>query len=307
MVSRSAVWKTIESLAEFGISCSAVNGKGYRLEQPLELLDSQIIRQGLDDTTKQLLSRIEVHDLIGSTNNYLMQQIQTAPSSGYACFAEYQTAGRGRLGRQWISPFGKNIYLSVLWHFAQSPAFLAGLSLAVGVAAIRTLQQLGIAQTGLKWPNDIYWQGKKLGGILIEVSGESAGPCSAVVGIGLNLCLSRQEAQNIDKPWTDLFTVTQQGGAVPTRNRLASVLLNNLLPVINDFAVAGFSGFIEEWRKHDCLYGQQATLYIGKQQIAGIVRGINDSGCLLLETDGRLQAYASGEVSFNRLNRESVN
>jgi len=308
MVSRSAVWKQIDSLSEYGVLCNAVNGKGYRLEQPLELLDSQTIYQALDQTSKAVLNRLEIHDHIDSTNNYLMQHAVAGQDTGFACFAEFQTEGKGRRGRHWVSPFGKNIYLSVLWRFAQSPAYLAGLSLAAGVAVIRTLQQSGIAETGLKWPNDIYWQSKKLGGILVEVTGESAGPCCAVIGIGLNLNLSPQDAQAIDQPWTDLYTVAQHNRTAVTRNRLASVLLNNLLQVINDFAGMGFSGFVEEWRQYDCLYGQEATLYIGKQQLSGIVRGIDESGCLLLESgEGKLQAYASGEVSFNQSRREPVN
>ena len=116
------------------------------------------------------------------------------------CFAEHQSAGKGRRGRQWVSPFGSNIYMSILWRFQQDGiACTAGLSLAVGVAVIRALKTYGFNEVGLKWPNDIYCQGKKLGGILIEVSGEADGPCAVIIGLGLNLFLPEIQGQTITR------------------------------------------------------------------------------------------------------------
>ena len=168
----------------------------------------------------------------------------------------------------------------------------------MGVAVIRALKQHHIDDVGLKWPNDIYSKGKKLGGILIEVSGETDGPCSAVIGLGLNLFLPASEALTINQAWTDLTKVT---GAVPfSRNQLAATLLSHILDIVNGFETVGIQAYLDEWRSYDCLQGQAATLYIGQQQIDGIVEGIDDNGLLLIKkTDSTIQAFASGEVSFS--------
>jgi BirA family biotin operon repressor/biotin-[acetyl-CoA-carboxylase] ligase len=298
-ISRSAVWKQLNGLSELGLAHSAISGKGYRLDQPLELLSAATIHDAVNDRTRALISSLEIHDQIDSTNRYLVERAQNNAPSGSVCFAEYQTAGKGRRGRQWVSPYGSNIYLSVLWRFQQGPAAISGLSLAIGVAVIRALKQHQIDEVGLKWPNDIYSRGKKLGGILVEVSGETDGPCSAVIGLGLNLFLPETEAQGIAQAWTDLSKIT--GRQHPLfRNQLAGTLLNHLLPVIADYEAVGITPYLDEWRSYDCLSGKPATLFIGQQQFGGIVRGIDDNGMLLIERpDGSMQTFASGEVSFN--------
>lgn len=298
-VSRSAVWKQLGGLTELGLQHAAVSGKGYRLDKPLDLLMESEIQAVLDDNAGTLISALEIHDQIDSTNRYLVERSQQGAESGLVCFAEHQTAGKGRRGRQWVSPFGSNIYLSILWRFQLGYAGITGLSLAIGVAVIRALKQLGVDNVGLKWPNDIYSEGKKLGGILIEVSGESDGPCVAVIGLGLNLCLPETAAGGISQAWTDLSKITAQ--TAPGRNRLAGTLLNHLLAIVADFESAGIQAYLEEWRNYDCLQDQPATLFIGEQAFTGVISGIDDNGLLLLRgADGKVQAYASGEVSFHK-------
>jgi BirA family biotin operon repressor/biotin-[acetyl-CoA-carboxylase] ligase len=168
----------------------------------------------------------------------------------------------------------------------------------MGVAVIRSLKQLGINDVGLKWPNDIYYQGKKLGGILIEISGETEGPCAAVIGLGLNLYLPEIQAQTITQAWTDLTKIT--GEKLLPRNTLAGTVLDHILSIINGFEAAGIKAYLDEWRSYDCLKGHRATLFIGQQPVEGMVEGIDDHGLLLIKrSDGSIQAYASGEVSFN--------
>jgi BirA family biotin operon repressor/biotin-[acetyl-CoA-carboxylase] ligase len=297
-ISRSAIWKHLNGLAELGLQHSAVSGKGYRLDNALELLDASKIKEAVSDQAGALISSFEIFDQIDSTNRYLVERSQHNGLSGSVCFAEHQTAGKGRRGRQWVSPYGSNIYLSILWRFQQGPAAISGLSLAIGVAVIRALKQHQIHDIGLKWPNDIYSQGKKLGGILVEVSGETDGPCSAVIGLGLNLFLPENQAEGITQDWTDLSKITGQSRLF--RNQLAGTLLNHLLPVIAEYENTGVQAYLDEWRSYDCLSGKSATLFIGQQQFDGIVRGIDDSGMLLIERpDGIVQTFASGEVSFN--------
>jgi BirA family biotin operon repressor/biotin-[acetyl-CoA-carboxylase] ligase len=299
-ISRTAVCKHTKQLSEeLDLTITAVSGKGYRLENPLELLVSAKIEAVLNEQSKALISGLEIHDQIDSTNRYLVEHAHHKVASGWVCFAEQQTAGKGRRGREWVSPFGSNIYLSIAWQFPQGGyTAIAGLSLAVGVTVIRALKEQQIHEVGLKWPNDIVSQGKKLGGILIEVSGEVDGGCRVVIGIGLNLFLPENKAQNITQAWTDITQITEQRPAF--RNALAGTLLNHLLPVIADFETVGIKTYLDEWRAYDCLKGLPATLFMAQQPITGIVEGVNDEGLLLLKrADGSIQAFASGEVSFN--------
>ncbi len=297
-ISRSAIWKHLQSLSVFGIDLIAITGKGYRLTQPLELLSVPQITAQLLPEVKSLMTTLEIYPQLDSTNRYLTELAQHQTTTGCICFAESQTAGKGRHGRHWVSPFGSNLYVSILWRFDNDLSCLNGLSLAVGVAVIRTLTAIGLSDIGLKWPNDIVWQGKKLAGILIEVSGEASGQCTAVIGLGLNVSLPAKHAQSIEQPWTDLQQIT------PTthysRNVLASALLNQLLPVIAHFATDTLNHYVAEWRNYDANLGKQVSVYVGAQQIDGVVCGINTQGLLLLKTtSGEIKTFASGEVSFH--------
>ena len=296
-ISRSAVWKHLNSLTDLGLPHSAVRGKGYRLERPLELLDDNRILSAVDEGLRGLISSLAVFDQIPSTNTYLTQRALENALSGSVCLAEQQTAGKGRRGRRWVSPFGCNIYMSILWCFQVSPMAISGLSLAVGVAVIRALKRHYDAPFQLKWPNDIYCQDKKLGGILVEVSGESEGPCTAVIGLGLNIYLPVAEAAEITQQWTDL---SQISGSQHKRNALAGTLLSQLLLVIKEFESLGIAAYLEEWRQYDCLQDKPATLFVGQHRFEGIVAGIDDQGLLQLrKSDGSTQLFASGEVSLS--------
>lgn len=297
-ISRSAIWKQLNSLTDLGLHYSAVSGKGYRLERPLELLDDSKILATVDERIRSLINAFDIFDQLPSTNTYLSERTLENAPSGAVCFAEQQTAGKGRRGRHWVSPFGSNIYLSILWRFQVSPMAISGLSLAVGVAVIRALKHHYTETFHLKWPNDIYHQDKKLGGILVEVSGESDGPCAAVIGLGLNIYLPETEAAAITQQWTDLTQITGQQQI--NRNALAGTLLNQLLLVLAEFEVCGMAEYLNEWRTYDCLKDKIATLFIGQHSYEGIVQGIDDQGLLLLtRPDGNTQAFASGEVSFS--------
>ncbi|MEI7839068.1 MAG: biotin--[acetyl-CoA-carboxylase] ligase [Methylococcaceae bacterium] len=250
----------------------------------------------LNEQTHALIAELEIFPCIDSTNNYLMTRAQTDAPSGCVCFAEEQTAGKGRLGRQWISPWGHNVYGSFLWRF-DSVAQLSGLSLAIGVGVIRVLNQHGISNVGLKWPNDIYSDGKKLGGILIEAMTHSNGSASAVIGLGLNLNLP-VEVEGITQAFTDLQKVAPD--VTLEHNHFIAQLLNELVPIAATFARQGLAAYLDEWRNYDCLLGKPATLFFGSQPIKGIVQGIDENGLLKLQcSDGTIQAFASGEVSFS--------
>jgi BirA family biotin operon repressor/biotin-[acetyl-CoA-carboxylase] ligase len=297
-ISRSAIWKQLRVLPELGLEYLAVTGKGYRLTQAIELLDQSKIYSALNLEVAQRISSFKLFDQINSTNSFLMSEVGQSFDSGSICIAEHQTAGKGRRGREWVSSFGSNIYLSVLWHFSSGPSAISTLSLVMGVAVVRALSQFNIEGIGLKWPNDIYWQGKKLGGILVEVTGEADGPCTAVVGLGLNISLSEKVAKNISLDWVDLQEIMR--GTKLSRNHLAATLINELINIIATYELVEFNTYLDEWRSYDCLMGEMATLYFGKRQFQGEVRGIDDQGMLLLKNSaGEIKAYASGEVSFS--------
>ena len=297
-ISRSAIWKQLQALAELGVELTAVTGKGYKLNRPMQLLDRQQVVDNLSDQAGRLLRSLEIHDVIDSTNSHLLERARTGEASGLVCVTESQTAGKGRRGRAWVSPFGHNIYLSMLWRYQDGPAALTGLSLALGVAAVRALQQLGIQDVGLKWPNDIYWRQQKLAGILVEVSGETGGPCVAVAGLGLNFYLSTQQVQDIDQPCIHVSAILGDT-AYLRRNELLALLLNQLLPVLAGYETGHIRDYLDEWRSYDCMLGTEVNLFVGQQQYVGTVAGIDQDGLLLLRSsDGQLRTFASGEVSF---------
>ena len=295
-VSRTAVWKSIQQISElYDLSIQAVQGRGYRLEQPLELLDQQFITQHLTDSAHQALSGLELHWSIDSTNARLMSRQLTDLPSGYALLAEHQTAGRGRRGRHWVSPFAQNLYLSLLWHFSLAPAQLAGLSLAVAVAISRALQRAAITDIQLKWPNDLLWQGRKLCGVLLEMHGEAAGPSSVVVGIGLNIAMDSRADADIEQPWVDLQQVTSRP---VSRNAIAAYLLDALLDAMPDYEKHGLAAFIDDWHRLDMSRDQPVDLMFPDRVVSGVARGIDTQGALLLEHEGKIQAYYAGEVSL---------
>ena len=293
-VSRTAVWNKMRELQDLGLEVDAVPGKGYRLARPWEWLDAARIIGGLPEAARALVAACEIHDQIDSTNTYLMGQAAVGAPAGTLCLAEAQTAGRGRVGRAWQSPFGGAVCLSVLWRYAE-PTATAGLSLAVGVAAIRALRRAGVEGAGLKWPNDILWRERKLGGVLLEMSGEAHGRCAVVVGVGLNARMSKAAAAAIDQPWVDLEQIC--GGQPPSRNRLAALLLEELLPLLAHYPERGLRAYLAEWRQWHCYAGRAVVLHVGEQAVAGRVAGISDAGLLRLDcAEGGVREFASGDV-----------
>jgi len=290
-VTRAAVWKALQGLRELGVAIQAVSGRGYALAHAFEPLQRDAILAELSPSMRQQLPLFEVLHSVDSTNAWVMRQ--DARHVTAACLAEHQSAGRGRRGRQWCSPFGSNVYLSLRCRFEEGMGRLAGLSLVVAVAALRALRDAGVEEVALKWPNDVYWRGRKLGGILLEVAGESAGPCVVVMGVGLNVVMPTGAGQEIDQPWTDLSSIRND----VSRNRLAGRLLYHLFDVVEVFRRRGLAAFDEEWRQADMLYGQPIILLQPEGAVRGIGHGIAPDGSLLIDVGGELQCHSYGEAS----------
>lgn len=293
-VSRTAVWKHLQALEELGLDIFAVPGKGYRLAQPLELLQPDTVVNALTADSRALLSGLEIHPHLASTNSHLGSKAGAHLPSGYACLSEYQSAGRGRRGRAWVSPFAANVYLSLLWRFTMSPASLSGLGLVSGVAVARALRQAGLRDLGLKWPNDVMWNGRKLAGTLLEMSGESYGPLCVVIGIGLNIRMPAPAGEHIDQAWVDLETALSKP---VSRNAMAGLLLHHLLLALHRFQTTGLAPFIDEWRQWDIVTGKTIRLQLPNETLTGIAKGVDRNGALLLQSSGIISSHMAGEVS----------
>ena len=295
-VSRTAVWKQLQKLESIGLQLESVKGTGYRVPAGFELLDPECIRGQLTVPKDLRPNQLQVFHSIDSTNKYLREHADNPDYARSLVLAESQSGGRGRRGKTWVSPFGANIYMSILWDFERGAEALEGLSLAVGVAVRRALLELGLEDVQLKWPNDIYIGQKKLGGILLEMLGDPAGHCSVVVGVGINVSMPTAAAEAIDQDWTDI--VSQLAEPI-SRNRLAAALINHILIVLDSFQASGFGPYRDEWQAADAFKGQQATVTTVRDAISGTVIGVDSSGALEMElASGEIQRFIGGELSL---------
>lgn len=292
--------ETLYQLLEPGVNLEKIDGKGYRIPGGLELLNEKQIFNELGQT-KKLLNQLEILTSIDSTNNYLLESTETAEKT-IAVFSEQQTAGRGQFNRKWVSSdLGKNIALSILYHLANKPNKLTGLSLVIGLAIVQTLEEYGLKEIQLKWPNDILYHGKKLAGILIETRPSKPGLRSIVIGIGLNLYKPTINAPFLKQAITDVYSIQK---LPPQRNRMAALLLKNVLTKLSEFQDTNFSTFIKSWEKLDYLKNKTIHIQTPKAIFKGIARGINTEAQLCIEINGRLHYFNNGEVCI-QLNTEN--
>lgn len=298
-ISRGGVWKLIHTLQELGIEIESMPRHGYKLPHAVDLLSANEILRSMTQQSRDALGRAEVLLTVDSTNRHVYESNVVRHDAAQLCVAEIQSAGRGRRGRSWVAPFGSGICMSLGWQFEDSPPTFSALSLAVGIAAIRALRRFGATDVGLKWPNDLVWKNRKLGGILIEMRGESGGPATVVIGIGLNmhmpsatrLALAEQQAALI----ADVKEILRENA--PTRNSLIAALTEEFLSMLRVFAVEGFEPFIDEWQKLDVLMHAPVRVMQGTQNISGTACGVDHEGALLVDVEGERRRFVSGEVS----------
>ena len=289
-ISRAAVWKQIEQLRARGLPVAARAGLGYALPYPLELLDADAIRAAAAPG-----SFIEVHAALDSTSSELLRRADHAADLTFV-FAELQSAGRGRRGRVWLAPPALNLTFSVLKHFEHGFAALSGLSLAVGVAVAETLAAAGVPRLALKWPNDLQADGRKLGGILIELGGEFLGPCHAVIGVGINLRLPPALAAAAGQPVIDLAALC--GGTPPARNALAGQLAVALTQALEHFAARGFAPFAARYAALDALRDRALTVSGNRATFVAVGAGVDARGALRVRRDsGEIECLDSAEIT----------
>jgi BirA family biotin operon repressor/biotin-[acetyl-CoA-carboxylase] ligase len=293
-VSRTAVWKQIRRAADEGYSIETIRGKGYRLITLIDFLDADAILDQLSSNLRSTISSLQVHDELDSTNaEIIRQRAHNSRSDTLICLADHQTAGRGRRGRQWQSPRGENLYLSLGLMFRGGFAMLDGLSLVLGLAVAEALEKQGVNGVGLKWPNDVFVQGSKLAGILVELQGElEEGVIHVVAGIGINVHMSR--AEGLEQAWTSLARSMPDRSW--QRNQLSADVIASVLEVSEKFAATGFEGFRSQWQSRDIFSGQALTTVDGT--LLGMGCGVDDKGNYLIDVDGKLEKVRAGEISL---------
>lgn len=283
-ITRAGINKYIKVLREWGIELSSIQGKGYSLKIPMDLFNKSKI-----DQYYQADSRIEILPIIDSTNQYILDKIPDL-KSGDCCIAEFQSKARGRRGRQWFSPFGTNLYFSMYWRLEQGIAAAMGLSLVVGIVVTQTLRELSGQDIKVKWPNDLYLNDQKLAGILVELAGKTGDCAHAVIGIGVNLNMTNPDTNIVNQKWANLGNIN--------RNLLVAKIAKTLRENLEKFEKNGLAFFIDDWNHLDNFIHRPVKLLIGDEVIRGIAKGINDQGALLLEQDGKIEAYIGGEISL---------
>jgi len=292
-VSRAAIWKQIKRIEELGLDVFKVTGKGYKLSAPIRLLDGDRIFDGLNSSASSWIRKLDVLTITDSTNQRALDLADTVAGKGYLCFAEYQSQGRGRRGRKWVSPLGSNLYFSMVKEFANGAAALEGLSLMVGLSIVNALKEFDIGGLSLKWPNDVILEGKKVAGILLEMTGDPSGLCQVVIGVGINVAKSKM-MDEIDQAWISLGEVSNSS---LDRNQLAISVVNSLVASLEKFEVEGFAAFRPGWSEYDALKGRSVSLATANNSINGDVVGVDDTGGLLLRTEGEIKCFKGGEIT----------
>lgn len=291
-VSRTSIWKAIPSLQELSVPVEVVKGKGYRIQGGLDLLDKNKILSMLPCNIKERVN-LDILLSCSSTNDYLSSLKESVRHNYHICLAENQTAGRGRRGKVWISPFAKNISLSASFLLGGGVEALSGLSLVVGVAVAKTLESLGLKDVGLKWPNDVFVGDKKIAGILLELSGEATTSWNVVCGIGLNVHMDKKDGVSIDQEWCSLTESISI-----ERNLVISKLLAQLVEVLELFKEEGFQSFMDEWARFDILSGEKVA--VTPNGVEGRVVGVNMQGALLIKSVDGEHVINAGEVSVRK-------
>ena len=300
-VSRAAVWKAVESLRDLGATLHAVRNRGYRLRSGSDALDSKRIIGLLPPTAGTHVRSVETAWTVDSTNSVLLARPNPPFGTCEVLLAEYQTAGRGRRGRAWLAPPGGSICLSLCWSFREVPQDLGALGLVIGVCALRALREAGLEDARLKWPNDIVIDGKKLGGILIELRAESAGPASVVIGVGLNVALGAKVLEAVGETGASATDLVTAGLRQPSRNALGAALITQMVRGLLVFEKDGLRPFAEEWRGADALRGRQIDVHTMEGVARGLARGIDLHGALVVETPQGVRRFISGDVTVRAI------
>jgi BirA family biotin operon repressor/biotin-[acetyl-CoA-carboxylase] ligase len=284
----------VGDLEALGVRVLEAGGRGLRLEEPIDLYDPMLLAGRLKAVSPGL--HLELLDECPSTSTELAARAKAGATHGTVLVCEHQSAGRGRRGNAWVSALGGSVTFSILWRFSRGAAEVAGLSLAVAVGAAEALEALGVRDVAVKWPNDLLSRGSKLGGILVETAGEVTGPAAAVVGVGVNLRLSRAVRERIARPVTDIAT---SSGAIPSRAVALAGLISSVASSLELFSREGFAPFRQAWLERHAWQGRRVILSEADARVAeGEVVGIAEDGALELASEHGIRRFHNGELSL---------
>lgn len=297
-VSRVAIQKRIQSLVDLGMPLTASPGVGYVLADGVSLLESEKIERGFIPTIAELVGSVEVVQSVDSTNSYLLAH-PISQGAAAVCLAESQSAGRGRRGSDWQSAPYRNIMLSISWGFDHWPATITGLGLAVGLVVAEYLNLEYSAGVTIKWPNDLLVGKDKLGGILVDVAGESSGACNVVIGLGLNVH-QPDWSNEADYKWQDLAGL----GINVDRNKLAIDLISVITAMLSQFSVEGFSPLTLRWNDLSSYANKVIRVGNSTSDLKGVMCGVDEAGALLVDIDGVVKRIDDSSVSVRLVKSE---
>ena len=279
--SRSNVWKMISALKQKGLDIEAVSNKGYRLSTPIELLSHHDITSQLDTHGQSYADHMHIFPTINSTNTFALEQLRKGYRKPMVCFAEEQTAGRGRRGNHWASPFGQNIYCTMVDFLPPDSVDFSSISLCISIAIADCLSHhTANSAIQVKWPNDILCNNQKIAGILIESVTEANAQIPVVIGMGINLNMATNHDPSIEQAWTNLV---QHSPQPISRNTLTAQLINHVSKSIDIYKKKGFAAFQPSWQAYDALKNKSIVLKQGTDTISGIARGVSSKGELIIE------------------------
>lgn len=293
-VSRTAIWKHIQTLKQEGYSIEAHSRRGYRFEAAPDLLLPDEVKNTLN--TKILGKEVHWFQSVGSTSNEAKKLAATGCPEGTVVLAETQQSGRGRLARGWFAPAGKGIWMSVVLRPPFQPQDAPKCTLMAAVAVTRAIRRITAIECGIKWPNDILYQGKKIVGILTEMSAEMDAVNYIVLGIGINVNIETHEFPQDLVPAA--VSLAQISGGKISRIELLEAVLGELEQIYQGVVQHGFADVLKEWRSLSVTLGQEVTVIGMDRQFSGRAVDIDQSGALLVQTPERLETVLAGDVSI---------
>ena len=280
--SRTAVWKHIEELRKDGYEVEAVRKKGYRLVSAPDKMSADSIR--LHMISVKMGSNIHYYETVASTQKIANELANNGAPEGTIVVADEQTAGRGRLARQWVSPKGTGIWMSLILK-PDIPIFQAPqLTLLSAVAAVQGIEQATGAKPEIKWPNDLLMNGRKVSGILTEMQAEADGIHSVIIGIGINV--NQQQSDFPAELQTIATSLAIETGTRQSREACMAAILAQFESLYSRYCESGFSEIKHLWEKHAISIGKVVTAVTARERITGTALGITDEGVLLVKDEG---------------------
>ena len=269
----------------------------YKRSKKIDLLSKKVIEKSLNSKEKETLEKLILLETVGSTNDEAKKLIETIEKNkAVAVFSEEQTIGRGTKGRSWVSPYGENIYFSLGWKSSLSINELMGLTIAIASSLAKDLNKLTEKNIKIKWPNDLYIDNKKFGGILVETTTTDLGT-NLVIGIGINVQMKKESGSSIDQAWSSLHPYLTDE---ITRSDISSIILKNTVRLTIDYPSNGLAPYLDHYNQVNFLRDKICEVEINGNLITGKAGQVNNKGELLLKSEEKNIYLAGNEVNIKK-------